>query len=422
MPDKSIIGAMGNLVCEKLSEAKLKRLSNHKYSATGSTLLDPIMQKFWKWFLTNCIPLWWAPNAMTLFGLVVNLFTCSILVWYSPNAINDIPSWALILAAFGLFIYQTLDACDGKQARRTQTSSSLGELFDHGCDAVSTIFISLSVCLSAKMGYYANWIVVLCAGATSLFYTAHWQAYVSGTLKFDRFDVTEAQFTVITIHVLSAIFGLDIWSTKLFGIELKLIPMIFTVLNEIRMLVRDLGQILSGGAGKNGSTIAGTSILSPIIPLLSVFTLTLLIYSRSASNVFVEYVALYIITFGFVSAKITCKLVVAHMSKSEMAKMDTIFIGPLILFFNQYFNTYFNEYYMLWIAFAYILLDFTLFCYSTCHQLASYLNIYVLTIKTKPVNDASGASTSSLNNTGSNTTTTNGREHQGITTRNRGRR
>jgi ethanolaminephosphotransferase len=31
----------------------------------------------------------------------------------------------------------TLDAIDGKQARRTGSSSALGELFDHGCDAIS---------------------------------------------------------------------------------------------------------------------------------------------------------------------------------------------------------------------------------------------------------------------------------------------
>lgn len=101
-------------------------------------MLDFIMQKFWRWCIDNWIPEWWAPNAMTLVGLIVNVFTCSLMVYYSPNAKQDIPSYALILAAIGLFIYQTLDACDGKQARRTKTSSSLGELFDHGCDAIST--------------------------------------------------------------------------------------------------------------------------------------------------------------------------------------------------------------------------------------------------------------------------------------------
>ena len=43
---------------------------------------------------------------------------------------------------------QTLDAIDGKQARRTDTQSPLGELFDHGCDSLSTIFVSLSVMIT----------------------------------------------------------------------------------------------------------------------------------------------------------------------------------------------------------------------------------------------------------------------------------
>lgn len=48
------------------------------------------------------------------------------------------PRWACFLCALGLFVYQSLDAIDGKQARRTGTSTPLGELFDHGCDSIST--------------------------------------------------------------------------------------------------------------------------------------------------------------------------------------------------------------------------------------------------------------------------------------------
>jgi len=35
-------------------------------------------------------------------------------------------------------VYQTLDGTDGKQARRLRCGSALGEIFDHGCDAVTT--------------------------------------------------------------------------------------------------------------------------------------------------------------------------------------------------------------------------------------------------------------------------------------------
>lgn len=48
------------------------------------------------------------------------------------------PYWTYLLCALGLFIYQSLDAIDGKQARRTNSCSPLGELFDHGCDSLST--------------------------------------------------------------------------------------------------------------------------------------------------------------------------------------------------------------------------------------------------------------------------------------------
>lgn len=41
--------------------------------------------------------------------------------------------------AFGLWAYSSLDAIDGKQARRTGTSGPLGEFFDHGCDAVNLV-------------------------------------------------------------------------------------------------------------------------------------------------------------------------------------------------------------------------------------------------------------------------------------------
>ena len=53
-----------------------------------------------------------------------------------------------------------------------------------------------------------------CIAANALFYTAHWQTYVSGTLKFSTFDVTEAQFSVIGVFLVSALFGPEFWSTK----------------------------------------------------------------------------------------------------------------------------------------------------------------------------------------------------------------
>lgn len=75
----------------------------------------------------------------------------------SPDAKIEAPRWACALAALGLFVYQSLDAIDGKQARRTGTANPLGELFDHGCDSLSTVFVALSACVAVQLGHYPAW-------------------------------------------------------------------------------------------------------------------------------------------------------------------------------------------------------------------------------------------------------------------------
>ncbi|XP_042864351.1 choline/ethanolaminephosphotransferase 1-like [Penaeus japonicus] len=121
----------------QLADSQLRRLEEHKYSCSSESLMDPLMQKWWCWLVEQC-PLTLAPNLITITGLAINIFTSLILVYYSPDAKQEVPRWACFLCAFGLFVYQSLDAIDGKQARRTGTSSPLGELFDHGCDSLST--------------------------------------------------------------------------------------------------------------------------------------------------------------------------------------------------------------------------------------------------------------------------------------------
>lgn len=121
-----------------------------------------------------------------------------------------------MLCAFGLFIYQSLDAIDGKQARRTNSSSPLGELFDHGCDAISTVFVTVSFAVGMELGNNPWIMFTMVFIGMSAFYTAHWQTYVTGCLKFGSIDVTEAQFTIYFIYLWNSIFGGSIWLNKVF--------------------------------------------------------------------------------------------------------------------------------------------------------------------------------------------------------------
>lgn len=68
-----------------LSPGQLKRLSEHKYSCTSKSLLDGLLQPWWDWLVSK-VPLWLAPNLITVLGLIVNIVTTLILIYYSPDA------------------------------------------------------------------------------------------------------------------------------------------------------------------------------------------------------------------------------------------------------------------------------------------------------------------------------------------------
>jgi ethanolaminephosphotransferase len=52
------------------------------------------------------------------------------------------------VSALAVVAYTWLDCLDGKQARRTGTSSPLGQLFDHGCDALSVNLLLANIACS----------------------------------------------------------------------------------------------------------------------------------------------------------------------------------------------------------------------------------------------------------------------------------
>ncbi|XP_026745964.1 cholinephosphotransferase 1 isoform X1 [Trichoplusia ni] len=375
-----------------LNAAQLKRLSDHKYSCTSASILDAWLQPWWCWLVSKT-PLWLAPNLITILGLIVNIVTTLILVWYSPDARQEPPRWACALCALGVFIYQSLDAIDGKQARRTGSQSPLGELFDHGCDSISTVFIALGACIAVKLGEYPTWMFFQCFCAMTLFYCAHWQAYVTGTLKMGRIDVTEAQYSIMAIHLVSATLGPNFWATQLptINVSLNLISNYAVVLFIMYLVVGYVTVIMKGGVGKNGSTVAGTSILSPVIPFSLVVVPAFIIFQKSESNVYQNHPALYILAFGMVAAKVTNRLVVAHMTKSEMDYYDWSLLGPAMLFLNQYFNHALPEYYVLWLCTIWVCVDLVRYCGQICLEICGHLKIQLFRIRAAGAGGAGAA-------------------------------
>ncbi|KAJ1973261.1 hypothetical protein H4R34_005136, partial [Dimargaris verticillata] len=120
-----------------VNEQGLENLKLYRYQSVDlSWTTYYVLRHYWNWCVT-LFPLWMAPNLITLVGFGFVIGNLGLLLYYSPDLATPAPAWVYFSSALGLWLYSTFDNVDGKQARRTGSSSPLGELFDHGCDALN---------------------------------------------------------------------------------------------------------------------------------------------------------------------------------------------------------------------------------------------------------------------------------------------
>lgn len=199
-------------------QEKLPGLKQYKYSGVDHSLLSRyVLKPFYTNFVIKCFPMSMAPNLITLTGfsfVVINILT---LLWYNPTLDVDCPPWVYASWAVGLFLYQTFDAVDGTQARRTHQSGPLGELFDHGVDAVNTSLECLIFAASQNFGMGWKTVMVLFASLLT-FYVQTWDEYHTKTLTLGLVSgPVEGIVILITVYAFTAIKGgASFWSQSMF--------------------------------------------------------------------------------------------------------------------------------------------------------------------------------------------------------------
>jgi len=103
-------------------------------------------------FVSSLMPMNLAPNVITLiaaFCLVIP-HVASVII-YGQAFEGPVNDWAPLVVGIWHMAYITLDNVDGKQARRTGTSSPLGQMFDHGCDAITFNVAVITLCRYQQM-------------------------------------------------------------------------------------------------------------------------------------------------------------------------------------------------------------------------------------------------------------------------------
>lgn len=225
-----------------------RNIHSYKYSGVDDSLVSKyILGPYWNW-LVQLFPLSIAPNTITLSGLVLvfgNVLSLLYLDWTLDNAtglrINflssrsgelpvvpmlphkglpaaleasatptgtpAIPGWLLFVWAASLFMYQSLDSIDGKQARRTGMAGPLGELFDHGCDALNTILENILV--ASAMGLARSyWAMFALVASMANFYLTTWEEVHTHTLYLSAFSgPVEGILMICAVYMIAGAFG-----------------------------------------------------------------------------------------------------------------------------------------------------------------------------------------------------------------------
>lgn len=365
---------------DTLTPHQLQNLKRHKYAASGKSLIEPLFVPWWNFAITLC-PLWIAPNMITFLGFLVNLQAFLIAVYYCGlEGLGEAPRWVYFNLAGSLFVYQTMDAIDGKQARRTGTGSPLGELFDHGLDCIANAFFLPSMLMCLQAGKDLDKFNMLSFSCFFVFYCSHWVHYVVGKLTFGLIDITEIQTSTMGLFIVTGIFGPQYWDWNV-----PLLPITnrdLVVYGSLAIcafgFVRMMIAISAGGCGPNNSSNAGTSILSPGPNIILQLGIGLIVGTKT--NLIYDHPVLFNYFTAILSAKTTHKLVVANMTKAAIRVADPALWNVMAIGVNQYLDSYLPHDTLFFILVGYATFDLIRFCVRTYTQIADSLGIQVLTI------------------------------------------
>jgi ethanolaminephosphotransferase len=280
------------------------------------------MNYYWnKW--VEVLPFWMAPNLVTTTGGMFCLSAFLLTWYYNPLfSANATPYWVLIVNGFCTWAYYTLDCMDGKQARRTGTSSPLGQLFDHGCDCVCNIAHISSVMAVLNLGPTT----IAIGGQVILqfsFFTAQWQEYHTHELphKFGELGVTEVNHgTALFSLVFGVLQGLGVVDPSEFfnspspvaGLKNnELFIWGWIAMNVVLLTISLTKTVKAAGLASLGHLVS---------PFIAAFSSMLL--ATSSPTILTSNLRLVMLSVGFLFSQITNKMIVFSMAQMTFATLQ----------------------------------------------------------------------------------------------------
>eukprot|EP01094_Clydonella_sp_ATCC50884_P004226 TRINITY_DN13298_c0_g1_i1.p1 TRINITY_DN13298_c0_g1~~TRINITY_DN13298_c0_g1_i1.p1 ORF type:complete len:417 (+),score=124.24 TRINITY_DN13298_c0_g1_i1:110-1252(+) len=370
-----------------ISSDGLTNLRDYRYHCVDHSLVAKhIGQPFWR-AAVEFLPTWLAPNLITLIGFSLMLTAFLTLCFFAPTASESAPGWAYLLFSLFLFCYQQLDALDGKQARRTGSSSPLGELFDHGCDAMATVFIGVAIATMLRFGTHPWLFLVLAVCACLLFFLAQWEEYHTGVMFLGHVGVTEFHLLTEALFFATFWFGPELWWSELpvIGLELRFAVVAAVVVGLFATVSHNVLNVVNFyKEGKVSETHpqAKESVLLQLVPVAQLFGTTLAWALFSPSDVLHNYLVPFFVAAGFFSCFLVGRIVVCRV-----CKMYFPFVHPILFVYSATALlaclSLVPDGVAVWALVAVAVLNYLHFALNIIRQMCDYLGIMCLRIPVK---------------------------------------
>jgi phosphatidylglycerophosphate synthase len=214
-------------------------IPEYKYQVKDQSILTPPFKKFIILPLGRWLPLWIPANFITFFSSAFMLAAMAISVHY-----KELLEVHFVLIAIFIFAYLTGDLLDGFQAKRTSTSSALGEFLDHYLDAFVNVFMLLTI--FASLNINKNYIISFSLMISYLAQTAvFYEQRRTGWLIFEKIGVFEAFIFSIIVFILFAFSPLEILLSKEIFSEFSYAEIMIISMNLIALytLIRSILRI-----------------------------------------------------------------------------------------------------------------------------------------------------------------------------------
>ena len=326
-----------------IPKERFSSIRSYKYKSSDSSIsykyfMSPLCD-----YLVNFFPTWLAPNVITISGFFLNLLYFLITGYYTKFKGGFIPPWACFFSAFCYLLYMILDNIDGKQARRTKSSSPLGLLFDHGTDACTTFFITCGLgailALETIYQYILLWIMIIVP-----FYLNNWEEYVTGVMSLPIINgINEGTFIIVFLECLTGCIGQDYLNKKeyiIFGEHILFNTFISSLACGAGIF---FGIISIFEVRQLESKEKRINALIDVFPFIYFLAGFFCIINLTDSKISENYPQLLLVSFGFQFAKMLGLLQLSHLMGIRYNPYNLVFILPNLCYIIHSIFYYFSK-------------------------------------------------------------------------------